>query len=57
MPKFVISQTRTEEYQAEIEAESENAVWEALQNGEIQLDFLTSDDEFVVYSKENNENG
>jgi len=25
MPKFVISQTRTEEYQAEIEAESEEA--------------------------------
>lgn len=54
MPKFVISQTRTEEYQAEIEAENEEAVWEALQNNEIELDFLTSDDEFVVYSKENN---
>jgi len=37
MPKFVISQTRTEEYQAEIEAESEEAVWEALHNDEIEL--------------------
>lgn len=54
MPKFVISQTRTEEYQAEIEAESENAVWEALHNDEIELDFLASDDEYVVYSKGDN---
>jgi hypothetical protein len=57
MAKFVINQIRTSEFQAEIEAESEEAVWEALHNDEIELDFLASDDEFVVYSKENNENG
>lgn len=57
MPKFIINQTRTEEYQAEVEADTEAEVWEALQNGELSLDFLVSDDEFVVYAKENTQNG
>jgi hypothetical protein len=57
MPKFIISQTRTEQFQAEIEAENEDEVWAALHNDEIELDFLQSDDEFDIFPKENNENG
>jgi hypothetical protein len=57
MPKFIISQTRTSQFQAEIEAENEDEVWAALQDGEIELDFLESDDEFVVYTEGDNQNG
>lgn len=57
MPKFIISQTRTSQFQAEIEAESEDEVWEALHNDEIELDFLQSDDEFVVYTEGDKQNG
>jgi hypothetical protein len=57
MPKFIISQTRTSQFQAEIEAENEDEVWEALHNDEIELDFLESDDEFVVYTEGDNQNG
>jgi hypothetical protein len=57
MPKFIISQTRTEQFQAEIEAENENEVWAALHNDEIELDFLQSDDEFDIFPKEDNQNG
>jgi hypothetical protein len=57
MPKFIISQTRTEQFQAEIEAENENEVWQALHDGEIELDFLQSDDEFVVYTEGDKQNG
>jgi hypothetical protein len=57
MAKFVISQTRTEQFQAEIEAENENEVWAALHNNEIELDFLQSDDEFDIFPKEDNQNG
>lgn len=49
MAKFIITQTRTEEYQAEVEADNEEQAWEMLHDNEVQLDFLTSDDEFVVY--------
>jgi hypothetical protein len=57
MPKFIISQTRTSQFQAEIEAENEDEVWAALQDGEIELDFLESDDEFGVYTEGDNQNG
>jgi len=57
MPKFIISQTRTSQFQAEIEAENEDEVWAALQDGEIELDFLESDDEFVVYTEGDKQNG
>lgn len=51
MPKFIITQTRTEEYQAEVEADTEEQAWEMLHENEVQLDFLTSDDEFVIHRK------
>jgi hypothetical protein len=57
MPKFIISQTRTSQFQAEIEAENEDEVWEALHNDEIDLDFLQSDDEFDIFPWKDNQNG
>ena len=57
MPKFIISQTRTSQFQAEIEAENEDEVWAALHNDEIELDFLQSDDEFDIFPWKDNQNG
>ncbi len=52
MPKYIITQTRTEEYQAEVEADDAEHAWELLHDNEVEFDFLTSDDEFVVHKKE-----
>lgn len=52
MPKFIIIKTRTEDYEAEIEAESEEEAWELLHEGEVEFEFLQSDDEFIVQRKE-----
>jgi hypothetical protein len=52
MPKFIIIKTRTEDYEAEIEAENEEEAWELLHEGEVEFEFLQSDDEFIVQRKE-----
>ena len=52
MPKYIITQTRTEEYQAEVEADDAEHAWEMIQDGSVEFDFLVSDDEFVVHKKE-----
>jgi hypothetical protein len=51
MAKFIITQTRTEEYQAEVEADTEDDAWALLHNDEVDFEFLVSDDEFEVSPK------
>jgi hypothetical protein len=52
LAKYIITQTRTEEYQAEVEADSAEHAWEMLHDDEVEFEFLMSDDEFVVHKKE-----
>lgn len=52
MAKYILTQTRTEEYQAEVEADDAEQAWEMIQDGAVDFEFLTSDDEFVVHKKE-----
>ena len=52
MPKFIITQKRTEDIEAEIEAESEEEAWELLHDNQVEFEFLASDDEFEIYEKE-----
>lgn len=52
MPKFIITKTRTEDFEAEVEAENEEEAWELLNDDQVEFEFLQSDDEFVVYKKE-----
>lgn len=51
MPKFIITQKRTEDYQAEVEADTEDEAWEMLNAGEVEFEFLESDDEFEISPK------
>ena len=51
MPKYIITQTRTEEYQAEVEADTEDDAWELLHDDEVEFEFVASDDEFEVSPK------
>lgn len=51
MAKFIITQKRTEDYQAEVEAESEDEAWEMLHAGDVEFEFLASDDEFEISPK------
>ena len=55
MPKFIITKTRTEDYEAVVEAESEEEAWELIHDDQVEFEFLQSDDEFVVYKKEGGE--
>ena len=52
MAKFIITKTRTEEYQAEVEADTEDDAWALLHDDEVEFEFLASDDEFEIYEKE-----
>ena len=51
MAKFIITKKRTEDYQAEVEADSEDEAWAMLHDDEVEFDFLASDDEFEVSPK------
>jgi hypothetical protein len=51
LPKFIITKTRTEDFEAEIEAENEEEAWELVNDNQVEFEFLQSDDEFVVYKK------
>ena len=51
MPKFIITKTRTEDYEAEIEAENEEEAWDLIHDGQVEFEFLQSDDEFIVHKK------
>jgi hypothetical protein len=51
LPKFIITKTRTEDYEAEIEAENEEEAWELIHDDQVEFEFLQSDDEFIVHKK------
>lgn len=51
MAKFIITKKRTEDYEAVVEAENEDEVWDLLHDGDVEFEFLQSDDEFDVISK------
>jgi hypothetical protein len=51
LPKFIITQKRTEDFEAEVEAENEDEAWAMLHDGEVEFEFLQSDDEFDVLPK------
>ena len=51
MHKFIIIKTRTEDFEAEVEAENEDEAWAMLHDGEVEFEFLQSDDEFDVLPK------
>jgi hypothetical protein len=51
LPKFIIIKTRTEDFEAEVEAENEDEAWAMLHDGEVEFEFLQSDDEFDVLPK------
>lgn len=52
MAKFIITQQRVSQFQAEVEADNEDEVWEAIQDGDVEFEFLQSDDEFEVIPKD-----
>ena len=51
MPKFIITQKRTEDFEAEVEADNEEQAWAMLHDNEVEVEFLQSDDEFDVSPK------
>ena len=51
MPKFIITKTRTEDYEAEIEAENEEEAWDLIHDDQVEFEFLQSDDVFIVHKK------
>ncbi len=51
MAKFIITQQRISQFEAEIEAENEDEAWEMINDGDVEFEFLQSDDEFQVIPK------
>ena len=48
MPKYVIQQRRISDFEATVEADSEDEAMDMVNEGDIEFDFLQSDDEFLI---------
>jgi hypothetical protein len=46
--KFVIQQRRISDFEAVVEAENEDEAMDMVNEGDVEFDFLQSDDEFLI---------
>ena len=51
MPKFIVQQRRISDFEAIVEAENEDEVMDMIADGDVEFEFLQSDDEFLIEVK------